>query len=112
MKNTTTFYVQTTTNTSMNNQPPNYIRKQIFKTNGLVPLDVQAKAYCEEVSKNGNTIVKTWWDDNAHPILKKQEISIPSWLQENSVMFELFKDTKKQLDELSLYKPIKKKQNK
>ena len=63
MKSTTTFYVQTTTNTSMSNQPPNYIRKQIFKTNGLVPIDVQAKAYCEEVSRNGNTIVKTWWEE-------------------------------------------------
>ena len=80
MKNTTTFYVQTTTNSSMSNQPPNYIREQIFNTNGLVPIEVQANAYVEEVSRNGHTIVKTWWDDNAYPILKKQEFLIPGWL--------------------------------
>ena len=80
MKNTTTFYVHTTTNTSMSNQPPNYIRKQIFKTDSVVPIDVQAKAWCEEMSLNGVTIIKHWWDDDAYPILKKQKRLIPSWL--------------------------------
>lgn len=80
MKNTTTFYVQTTINTSMNNQPPNYIRKQIFKTDSVVPIDVQAKAYVEEMSRNGITIVKTWWDDDAYPIIEKQKRMIPFWL--------------------------------
>lgn len=80
MKNTTTFYVQTTINTSMNNQPPNYIRKQIFKTDSVVPIEVEAKAYVEEMSRNGNTIVKTWWDDDAYPIIEKQKRMIPFWL--------------------------------
>jgi hypothetical protein len=80
MKNTTTFYVQSTTNSSMSNQPPNYIRKQIFKTDSVVPIEVQARAYVESSRRNGVTIVKTWWDDNAYPILKKQEMWIPSWL--------------------------------
>lgn len=80
MKNTTTFYVQTTINTSMNNQPPNYIRKQIFKTDSVVPIEVEAKAYVEEMSRNGITIVKTWWDDDAYPIIEKQKRMIPFWL--------------------------------
>tara|TARA_R110000796_G_C14279803_1_gene402488 strand:+ start:290 stop:532 length:243 start_codon:yes stop_codon:yes gene_type:complete len=80
MNNTKTFYAQTTTNTSMFNQPPNYIRKQILNANSLVPLEIQSKAYCAEMSRNGVTIVKTWWDDDAYPIIEKQKRLIPDWL--------------------------------
>jgi|TARA_R110002153_G_scaffold50018_2_gene140861 hypothetical protein len=62
MKNTKTFYVLTNTLTQIYNEPPSYIRKEILNADSVVPLNVQAAYWCEEMSRNGVTIVKSWWE--------------------------------------------------